>query len=82
MTDLAVSLLTLSETKAKAAEARTEGYLDELAPLRPQPIAAIRAEVAQYRDLAAQAVDAYTDDQRVIGNTLLARAQNAQHQGR
>ena len=36
MTDLAVSLLTLSETKAKAAEARTEHYLDELAPLRPQ----------------------------------------------
>ncbi len=30
--------------------------------------------MAQYRDLAAQAVDAYTDDQRVIGNTLLARA--------
>ncbi len=74
MTDLAVSLLTLSESKAKAAQARTEAYLDELAPLRPQPIAAIRAEVAQYRDLAAQAVDAYTDDQRVIGNTLLARA--------
>ena len=47
MTDLAVSLLTLSETKAKAAEARTERYLDELAPLRPQPIAAIRAEVAR-----------------------------------
>ena len=47
MTDLAVSLLTLSETKAKAAEARTEHYLDELAPLRPQAIAAIRAEVAR-----------------------------------
>jgi signal transduction histidine kinase/HAMP domain-containing protein len=74
MTDLAVSLLTLSESKAKAAQARTEAYLDELAPLRPQPIAAIRDEVAQYRDLAAQAADAYTDDQRVIGNTLLARA--------
>ena len=74
MTDLAVSLLTLSETKAKAAEARTERYLDELAPLRPQAIAAIRAEVAEYRDLAAQAVEAYTDDQRVIGNTLLAQA--------
>jgi signal transduction histidine kinase/HAMP domain-containing protein len=74
MTELAVSLLTLSESKAKAAEARTEAYLDKLAPLRPQPIAAIRDEVAQYRDLASQAVDAYTDDQRVIGNTLLARA--------
>jgi len=74
MTDLAVSLLTLSETKARAAEARTERYLDVLAPLRPQAIAAIRAEVSEYGDLAAQAVEAYTDDQRVIGNTLLARA--------
>jgi signal transduction histidine kinase/HAMP domain-containing protein len=74
MTDLAVSLLTLSETKAKAAEARTEHHLDELATLRPRPVAAIRAEVAEYRDLASQAIDAYTDDQRVIGNTLLARA--------
>ena len=74
MTDLAVSLLTLSETKAKAAEARTERYLDELARLRPHAIVAVRAEVSEYRDLAAQAVEAYTDDQRVIGNTLLARA--------
>ena len=30
--------------------------------------------MAEYRDLAAQAVEAYTDDQRVIGNTLLAQA--------
>jgi signal transduction histidine kinase/HAMP domain-containing protein len=74
MTDLAVSLLTLSETKAKAAEARTGRHLDELATLRPRPVAAIRAEVAEYRDLASQAIEAYTDDQRVIGNTLLARA--------
>jgi signal transduction histidine kinase/HAMP domain-containing protein len=74
MTDLAVSLLTLSETKAKAAEERTARHLDALAPLRPQPVAAIRAEVAHYHDLAAQAVEAYTDDQRVVGNTLLARA--------
>jgi len=73
MTDLAVSLLTLSETKARAAEARTERYLDQLAPLRPQAIVAIRAEVSEYQDLAAQAVEAYTDDQRVIGNTLLAQ---------
>jgi signal transduction histidine kinase/HAMP domain-containing protein len=74
MTDLAVSLLTLSESKARIAEERTERYLDALAPLHPRAIAAIRAEVAHYRELATQAVEAYTDDQRVIGNTLLARA--------
>lgn len=74
MTDLAVSLLTLAEGKAKAAQARTERYLDQLARLRPQQVAAIRAAVAKHADLAAQAVEAYTDDRRVIGNTLLAQA--------
>jgi signal transduction histidine kinase/HAMP domain-containing protein len=74
MTDLAVSLLTLSEGKAKAAEARTEHYLDQLAPLRPRRVGAVRSEVARYKELAMKAVDAYTSDQRVIGNTLLAQA--------
>ncbi|MBV9970380.1 MAG: HAMP domain-containing protein [Xanthobacteraceae bacterium] len=74
MTDLAVSLLILSETKAKAAQARTERYLDQLAAQRPERAAAIRSEVNQYRDLAMKAVDAYTDDRRVIGNSLLAQA--------
>src|SRR5215469_240032 len=45
MTDLAVSLLTLSETKAKEAQARTEHYLDQLAAQEPDSIAAVRSEV-------------------------------------
>ncbi len=74
MTDLAVSLLTLSEAKAKEAQARTEHYLDQLAAQRPDSIAAVRSEVEQYRGIAANAVDAYTEDRRVIGNSLLAQA--------
>jgi signal transduction histidine kinase len=74
MTDLAVSLLTLPEVNAKAARTRMEHHLDQLAPRKPERIAAVRKELAQYDELAAKAVDEYTNDRRVIGNTLLAQA--------
>jgi methyl-accepting chemotaxis protein len=74
MTDLAVSLLTLPEANAKAARARMERHLDQLARHKPARIAAVRNELAQYDELAAKAVDEYTNDRRVIGNTLLAQA--------
>ena len=74
MTDLAVSLLTLPEANAKAAHARMERYLDQLAQHKPDRIAAVRDELAQYDDLARKAVDEYTNDRRVIGNSLLAQA--------
>src|SRR6266550_1709872 len=74
MTDLAVSLLTLPEANAKAARTRMERYLDQLAPRKPERIGTVRKELAQYDELAARAVDEYTNDRRVIGNTLLAQA--------
>src|SRR2546423_5239916 len=74
MTDLAVSLLTLPEANAKAARARMERHLDQLARHKPERIATVRKELAQYDELAAKAVDEYTNDRRVIGNTLLAQA--------
>jgi signal transduction histidine kinase/HAMP domain-containing protein len=77
MADLAVSLLTLPEQNAKAAHARMERFLDQLATVKPDRIAAVRQELAQYDELAAKAVDEYTADRRVIGNTLLA--QSRQH---
>src|SRR5712672_320913 len=77
MTDLAVSLLTLPEANAKAARARMERHLDQLAVRKPERIAAVRNELAQYDELAARAVDEYTNDRRVIGNSL--RAQARQH---
>ncbi len=74
MTDLAVSQLTLSERNATTARTRMEEHLDKLAPWNPKRIAAVRGEVAQYEEFAAKAVDEYTDDRRVIGNSLLAQA--------
>ena len=74
LTDLAVSLLTLSERNAAAARAQMERHLDALTRFDPKGVAEIRAELAQYETLARRAVDEYTDDRRVLGNALLARA--------
>ncbi|HEV2100051.1 MAG TPA: ATP-binding protein [Stellaceae bacterium] len=74
MTDLAVSLLMLSEHNAHTALARMETNLDQLARYRPQAVTAVRSELEQYQQLAHKAVDEYTDDHRVIGNSLLAQA--------
>jgi signal transduction histidine kinase/CheY-like chemotaxis protein len=74
LTDLAVSLLELSEKNAKAARARLDQSLDRFARYRPMAVQALREEVAAYETLAMKAVEAYTDDQRVIGNTYIAGA--------
>jgi signal transduction histidine kinase len=74
LTDLAVSQLTLSERNAAAARERMEEHLGKLAPWNPERIAAVRGEVAQYEESAAKAVDEYTNERRVIGNSLLAQA--------
>src|SRR5690349_20363948 len=74
MTDLAVSQLTLSERQAAAARERMEQHLDRLAPWNPERVAAVRSELARYEEVAEKAVDEYTGDRRVIGNSLLAQA--------
>jgi signal transduction histidine kinase len=74
MTDLAVSQLTLSERNAAAARERMEKHLAKLEPWNPERIAAVRSELGRYDDFAAKAVDEYTNDRRVIGNSLLAEA--------
>ncbi len=72
--DLAVSLLTLSERNAEAARKRVAATIDDLATGRPTVAFQLRAEVAAYDKAAIQAVDAYTSDQRVIGNALFSQA--------
>jgi adenylate cyclase len=76
LTDLAVSLLTVSERNAAVARARMDGYLDQLARRKPDLVAAVRAEREKFEKSANEAVDRYTSDQRIIGNTLLAEARN------
>jgi len=76
LTDLAVSLLTVSERNAAAAGRRMDVYLDQLARRKPDLVAAVRAERDKFEKSANEAVDRYTSDQRIIGNTLLAEARN------
>jgi signal transduction histidine kinase/CheY-like chemotaxis protein len=72
--DLSVSLLMLSERNADAARRRLDRQLDALAATLPTLAGTLRGEVAAFDELAGQAVDAYTQDRRVIGNSLFAQA--------
>ena len=74
LTNLAVSMLALSERNAATARQQMENDLDGLALHRPRAVAQIRAELGQYEELARKAVDEYSNDRRVIGNSLLAQA--------
>ncbi len=74
LTDLAASLLVRSELEAEEAHARLETNLEKLAPANPGVVAVVRNDVEQMLELSLSAVDAYTESQRVMGNTLMARA--------
>jgi signal transduction histidine kinase/DNA-binding response OmpR family regulator len=74
LTDLAVSLLNLSEQKARDARRQFDTHLTTLEPYDPTAVAAIRREVDGLMTRAFEAVDSYTDDRRVIGNMLMADA--------
>jgi signal transduction histidine kinase/CheY-like chemotaxis protein/HAMP domain-containing protein len=74
LTDLSVSLLMNSQRNAEQARERLMEHLDRLAKLSPDAVSAIRPETDAYVNKALEAVDAYTQDNRIIGNALLAEA--------
>jgi signal transduction histidine kinase/CheY-like chemotaxis protein len=74
LTDLSVSLLRQSELNSNATRDRLAKELDKLALSRPALAAKLKDEAAGFAAAGAQAVDAYTDDKRVIGNTFFAEA--------
>ncbi len=76
LTDLSVSQLILSERNAMAARERLGKQLDQLVNYDADTVAAIRAEIEAYFFKAMDAADAYTDGNRVIGNTLLGDARS------
>lgn len=74
LTDLSVSLLMNSQRNAEEARGRLEVQLESLAKHSPGAVEEIRTEIDAYVETALQATDSYTQDNRIIGNTLLAKA--------
>lgn len=74
LTDLAASLLVRSEIEGEAARERLNVALKALEVHEPDAVAVIKSEVDTMVELSLSAVDAYTDEQRVMGNTLMASA--------
>ncbi|HEX2632230.1 MAG TPA: response regulator, partial [Bradyrhizobium sp.] len=56
--------------------ARMDDYLEQLALRKPKLVAAVRAERNEFENSANEAVDRYTNDQRVLGNSKLAQARD------
>lgn len=74
LTDLSVSLLTLSERRAETARDALEQNLANIRGFAPDAANTIEQGSKAYYAKAMQAVDAYTAGNRVIGNTQLAAA--------
>jgi serine phosphatase RsbU (regulator of sigma subunit)/PAS domain-containing protein len=74
LADLAVSLLMLAERNAYEARDRLLERLQALEPHAPETVTAVREEAEAMVEQAMRAVDAYTADQRVIGNARMAQA--------
>ena len=74
LTDLSVSLLMSSERSANTAREKLDKDLERLTSHDPDTIKMLRSEVEAYVSTAMDAANAYTDGNRVIGNTFLANA--------
>ena len=74
LADLAVSLLVRAEMRAEEARERLNRELAVLETYAPAEVAEIRGEVEEVVSGALRAVDAYTENQRVVGNSLMAGA--------
>lgn len=75
LTDLAVSLLMRSEQNAQEARDRLDRELDILAGYDKETARIVREEVNSLIEKATAAVDAYSNDRRVLGNALMAQTQ-------
>lgn len=74
LTDLSVSLLMNSQRNGEQARERLMVHLDHLSKSSPDAVKEIRGEIDAYVKTALEAADSYTQDNRIIGNALLAEA--------
>ena len=72
--DLSASWLNESESNAEEAQVQLLLRLDKLAVFEPQRTQNLQQNLAQFTALMLGAVDAYIDDNRGLGNALLAKS--------
>ena len=76
LTDLAITQLASSQENAAAAKARLDEDLKAIAAFHSEGVAAIGREVDTLTELARRAGEAYSGDDSVEGNALLAQARS------
>ena len=74
LTDLAVTWLNESEDNAADSYDQLQVTLDILAASDPEIVDELRPMFDEYQDLMLQAVDAYVDDNRVLGNSIVSNS--------
>ena len=74
---MAASWLNESEELAEAAGETLGNHLDKIAEFAPQEVTAIRQHVEIVNEKSLEAVDAFADENRVLGNSLLAQARES-----
>ena len=74
LTDLSASLLMRSEVEAEAARERLDDALTALESYDSDLVIDVRNQVDQMVTQSMLAVDAYTEEQRVLGNTMMSSA--------
>jgi len=78
LSDLEVSWLNESEASAEAAREELERLLGEMQTIATQEqLSVIKAEVENIYGFSLEAVDAYVDENRVRGNSLVAKARTS-----
>ncbi len=77
LTDLEVSWLNESEDNANQARAVLDEQMQALTAIAPDEVETIRGHVDEFGELSIQAVDAYVDENRVLGNSLAAKVRTS-----
>jgi len=72
--DLALSLQNGSEEQAEEKQSQLNQLLTRMASIDSQWAQSLRSEIDQYIETMFSAVDAYTDDNRVLGNSLVSES--------
>ena len=74
LTDLEVSWLNESEENADLEREKLNVLLAQLETSYPDEVAEIRVKVETFVTVSIEAVDAYVDENRVLGNSLVSKA--------